>query len=306
MTSTTIRDERRSVFPAALYRKPFIGPLAFVTVFLWMAVGHTVTVLMHSAFPGDQVYYAAFVLGLAGVSLVWFGFGKDDVTATIYGATGGAILWIGWFEFAFEFMGEFLQVPWLEYQGVPYFTPGIQMIEATALPLLGALVLLGFNKDTRCRMFKWFHKNLRLKPEAPTVNYRRQYSRITAMEFIFITWAIYVIDLMVLDPRILGPESMVAMGIIVAYLGWCAFLIFKLPQQSEVGLGMRYGMATAIVVWMIPETASAAQMMTEIWLLPYDYPVTVSLITLSMVVLGFILCFAPKPPAHVKKGAVVA
>ncbi len=303
MTGTTDREERRSPIPEALYKKPFIAPLAFLTVFLWMAVGHTVTVLMHDAFPGHQVYYAAFVLGLAGLSLVWLGFGKDDVTATIYGAAGGGLLWIGWFEFAFEFTGDFLGVPWLEYQGAPYFTPGIQMIEATALPLLGAVVLLGLNKDTRCRMFKWFHRNLKLKPETPTVNYRRQYSRITAMEFIFITWTIYVIDLIVLDPRILGPESTLAMVIVAAYIAWCVYLLYKLPQQSEVGLGMRYGMATAIVVWMIPETASAAQMMKEIWLLPYDYPVSVSLITISMFALGAVLCFAPKPSTPNDKGA---
>ncbi len=296
MTSTTVRDEQGSVFPVVLYKKPFIAPLAFITVFLWMAVGHSMTVLMHSAFPGDQVYIAGLVLGFAALALIWQGFGKDDVTATYYGAAGGALLWIGWFEFAFKFMGKFLHVPNLEYQGALYFTPGIQMIEATALPLLGVLVLLGLNKDTRCRMFKWFHKNLKLKAEPPTVNYRRQYSRITAMEFIFITWAIYIIDLVVLDPRILGPESTTAMIIMMAYIGWCLYLLYKLPQQSEVGLGMRYGMATAIVVWMIPETASAAQMITEIWLLPYDYPVTVSLITISMLVFGTILCFAPKPP----------
>ena len=287
MATTTVSEGRRTLFPSALYKKPLIGPLAFLTVFIWMAVGHTVTVLMHAAFPGDQVYYAAFILGLVAMGLIWLGFGKDDVTATLYGAAGAGLLWIGWFEFSFEFMGHFLNVPWLEYQGNPYFTPGIQMIEATALPLLGAVVLLGLNKDTRCRMFKWFHKNLRLKPEAPTVNYRRQYSRITAMEFIFITWVIYVIDLVILDPRILGPESMVAMGLIVAYLAWCIYLLYKLPQQSEVGLAMRYGMAVAIVVWMVPETASAAQLMTEIWLKPFEYPVTVSLITLTFFVLGF-------------------
>ena len=47
-------------------------------------------------------------------------------------------------------------------------------------------------------------------------------------------------------------------------------------------------------------------MMTEIWLLPYYYPVTVSLITLSMVILGFILCYAPKPPVSKKKNATAA
>ena len=71
---------------------------------------------------------------------------------------------------------------------------------------------------------------------------------------------------------------------------------FDGSHTPVVQIGMRYGMATAIVVWMIPETASAAQMITEIWLLPYDYPVTVSLITISMLVFGTILCFAPKPP----------
>ena len=78
MTSTTIRDEGRTLFPAALYKKPLIAPIAFLAVFLWMAVGHTVTVLMHDAFPGDQVYYAAFVLGFIALALIWKGFGKDD------------------------------------------------------------------------------------------------------------------------------------------------------------------------------------------------------------------------------------
>ncbi|MDH3978421.1 MAG: hypothetical protein OEU86_07885, partial [Gammaproteobacteria bacterium] len=154
----------------------------------------------------------------------------------------------------------------------------------------------------RCRFFKWFHRNLNLKPEAPTVGYRRQYSRITAMEYIFITWFIYIVDLIMLDPRLIGPDRMVALSIVfLSYCGWCVYLTYKLTEQSGPAPTIRYAIGAGIVIWLIPETLAATQIIEEFYLKPFEFPILMSCITAYMVISFYALANATDRGALPKK-----
>ena len=72
------------------------------------------------------------------------------------------------------------------YKGVELFTANLLLLQATGVFLIALLIWLGSNKDTHCRMFMWFHRNFKLTPARRTVGYKRQYSRIVALEVIML------------------------------------------------------------------------------------------------------------------------
>jgi len=293
MVATAVQD-KRTLIPAVVYKPPFLGLIAISTLLAYQMFGHTFTMIQREYLDHTVIFYMDLVIGAAGFVFVWKGFGKDELTATCYGALGGSLIWFGWFESTFELVAGPMHIDTVMFNGTPYFGGGLQILEATGAFIIPVLMLLGLNKDTRCRFFLWFHRNLKLKPETPTVGYRRQYSRITALEYIFITWFIYVVDLILLDPRIFEPRGMLMMGLFSVFTIWAGYLFFyKMPQQTGVAPTIRYAIGAGIVVWMVPETLAASQMMTEIWILPFEYPITMTLVTIFMFVGGYVLYTAP-------------
>jgi hypothetical protein len=293
MVATTVQ-KKRTLIPALVYQRPFLGLIAISTLLAYQMFGHTFTMIQREYLDHTAIFYMDLVIGASGFVFVWRGFGKDELTATCYGALGGAMIWFGWFESTFELVAGPMNIDDVMFNGELYFGGGIQILEATGAFIIPVLMLLGLNKDTRCRFFLWFQRNLNLKPETSTVGYRRQYSRITALEYIFITWFIYVVDLILLDPRILGPESMLMWGLFGAFTIWAGYLFFyKMPQQTGVAPTIRYAIGAGIVVWLIPETLAAAQMMIEIWLRPFEYPITMTLVTIYMFIGCYVLSTAP-------------
>jgi len=300
MVATAVQ-KKRSLIPAEVYKRPYLGLIAISTLLAYQMFGHTFTMIQREFLDHTVIFYMDLVIGAIGFVFVWKGFGKDELTSTCYGALGGVLIWFGWFESTFELIAGPMKIDIVMFNGTPYFGGGLQILEASGAVITPILMLLALNKDTRCRFFLWFQRNLNLKPESPTVGYRRQYSRITALEYIFITWFIYVIDLILLDPRILGPESMLMMGLFGAFTIWAGYLFFyKMPQQTGVAPTIRYAIGAGIVVWMIPETLAASQMMTEIWLKPFEYPITMTVVTIFMFSGGYVLYKAPDRGAQPK------
>ena len=168
-----------------------------------------------------------------------------------------------------------------------FLTANLLFMQATVVPLLVMLIFLGANKDTRCRMFLWFHRHLRIRPGKPTQGYQRQFSRITAMEAIFINWLFYVVNISLFDTRVLGPfhwGTYAAFGITIA---WGLYLlVFKMWQQKAMGYAFRYAIPTSAFFWLAVEMASAWRWITEYWLYPFKYP-----IGLSLAAIVFISCF---------------
>lgn len=300
MTETTAQSNTPAFsFVSRLYKKPLLGLYIMTIVMCWQAFGHVMTVLLREVLDKHStIYYAYFLFGALGLGFVWKGFGKDELTQSCFGALGGGLIWFGWFEGTFELLGRAMQIPPLMAinpatgQEFVYYGPGIQLLQMSGVLILPLLILLGLNKDTRCRLFLWFHRR-GAKPETPTVGYRRQYSRITALEYIMVTWMIYVVCLVILDARLFAPGGAAMMSVFSVYIAWCGYLFYKLTQQSGVAPTVRYGMAAGICIWLIPETFANAQMMTEIWLKPFEFPITNALITLYMVIGGWIIYTAP-------------
>jgi hypothetical protein len=236
------------------------------------------------------------MIGAAGFTLVWRGLNKPEVTATWMGVLGGLLIWVGWFEFTFDFFADFFAIPeWTSPTGMPG-SGGLVILMSTMPLMLALLLVYGFaNRQTKCNFIRWFHRRLGVSPGVPTSGAGRSFARIAAMETLFVTWFCYQFWLYV------GylTSNTVFMTAYVLWTAWAVFIFTRLIKIPRVGHAVRYGVPVGIVGWGVVEMPTHMGLYSEIWLKPFDYPLP-SLITLSLFVLGFIyVARTPQRPARV-------
>jgi len=253
---------------------PWLGLLAFFIPFMWKPVAHTMSVVNHTLVPGMGHYYSAGVIGVIGFIMVWTGFRKNELTGTLYGFMGGSFIFMGLVEPSFWLFADLMNVAPLIVDGVYVLSPNLLLMQASATSFFVILILLGADKDTRCRMFLWFHRNFRLRPNPPTPGYRRQPARIAALETIMISWFFYILIITLLDPRILGRDHPFTMFLFWAMLAWGLYLVaFKLAKFRAMGPAIRYAIPVAGILWFNVEMAAQWKWLVELWIKPKDYPV---------------------------------
>ena len=255
-----------------LAKPPLLGVAAFLVIMTWRPVAHTLAILTHSLLAGGVRIGVSFLIGAFGVLLMWKGFKRDEVTATLMGIMAGSLIWTGWAEEAFNGFAAALAIQPLTWKGAPFFTPGLLMIEASVVPMLIMLILLGANKDTQCRMFLWFHRNLRITPDRRTPGYKRQFARVATMEYLFVVWFFYVFNILIFDPRVLGPDNPITFVLLAAILIWGCWLVWKLLQLRSPGIALRYAIPTVGCWWVLTESAAAMGLITEVWVRPREFP----------------------------------
>lgn len=266
---------RRPEAPGRLHREPWIGLLAFFIAMMWKPLAHAISVLNHTLFPGMTHYASGAVLGGIGFVLVWVGFRKDELTATCLGFMGGSLIFMGLVEASFWMFAELMGVPPLVVEGRTVLSPNLVLMQASAVCFFVLLIFLGADKDTKCRMFLWFHRNLGLRPNLPTAGYRRQASRITALETIMISWFFYILIITALDPRVLGRDHPVTLALFWIMIAWGLWLLFfRLARYRAMAPAIRYAIPVAGIIWYGFEMAAQWQWYTEIWVRPVQWPVS--------------------------------
>lgn len=258
--------------PAGLAKPPLLGLLAFLVIITWRPMAHTLTILVHELLAGPVRMGVSFVIGALGFVLMWSGFKRDETTASLLGILAGSLIWTGWAEEAFNGFAAALSIEPLMWNGFPLLTPGLLMIEASVVPMLIMLILLGANKDTQCRMFLWFHRNLNITPDKRTPGYQRQISRVVTQEYLFVVWFFYVFNILIFDPRLLGPDSPVTLALLGAIFIWGCWLVWKLSQLRNAGAALRYAIPTVGCWWVLTESAAAMGLITEVWVRPQEFP----------------------------------
>ncbi len=296
MSSTVSREQASSLLPARIYARPYLGLLAFAGVILWKPVAHSISVLLSTGFPGDAGYVVGSLIGLVGATIIWKGLRRNELTATCLGFIGGALIWVGWFEYAFDFFAETLHVAPLMYEGKQAISPNLLVLQSTAIPVLALLYLLLIaNKDTQCRLALWLRKNLHLKAETATPGYKRSYARITALEVIFINWFMYLINITLNDSRVFGTEHPAQYVVFVAFIAWAGYLlILKVPKLREMPLAIRYSIGVAGPAWSAIEIASRLELYKEIWIYPFQFPVSMVAITAVFLSIAAAIFVTPK------------
>lgn len=287
-----------------LYQPPFLGLIAFAGVILWKPVAHSISVLLDNTLPGASGYLAGGLIGLTGAVIVWKGLRRDEHAATCMGFLGGVMIWLGWFEYAFKFFADYMEVrPLINEAGRQAISPNLLVLQSTAIPVLTLLFLILIaNRETRCRLAMWLRRNLGLQAGVPTPRYRRNYARITALEVIFINWFMYLINITLNDVRIFGTGHPAQFVVFVAFIIWVGYLlIFKLPGIRAMPLAIRYAIGVGGPAWSAVEIASRLDLYTEIWIYPLRYPISMIAITGIFVLTAIAVYLTPNfvvAPSH--------
>lgn len=262
-----------------LGESPLGGLFSLVMVWFGLALGHTLVVLQHSTFAmGPLDTAVSWALGFAGFALVWIGMKRPEEQATMMGYLGGNLIWCGLFEWTWRYFGHWLEIEPVMDQGMMILSPELLLIQATTLLVVSMLIFLGANKDTRCRMFMWFHRNFKLRPDKMTPGYKRQHARTAAMETVFLIWTIYLFAIFINDPRGIRYDSIAAMTITTGFIVWGIYLVVKLMKIRGLGPSFRYAIATGNVCWLPIEGLSRWGLYPEVWVLPKEYGALMSVV----------------------------
>lgn len=276
------------------------GLLALLMVFCGLALAHTLFVLQDHALSDSFALDTSVSMGLGilGICLVWHGLRRPETQATLLGYVGGNLIWVGFFEWTWKYFGEWLKLEPVTDKGMPILMPGLLMIQATGLIVIVLLVFLGTNKDTRCRMFMWFHRNFKLRPGRMTAGYQRQHARTTAIETVFLIWFIYLCAITINDPRLIGYDSITAMVITVGFVVWGFYLVNKLTKIRGTGAAFRYAIPTANILWLPIEGFARWGLYPEVWVKPAQYSATMACIFLVFVAAAVTIFRSANPPTE--------
>jgi len=282
-------------------RPPFPGLMAFILVFVVQALGHTVMIVMENWFGEEYVYHSAFTLGSIGAVLLYLGMKHpSEVVGTWMGFWAGTLLWTGWVEFSFVWSANYLNVPDLMDPRVPgeIATKAEYLVMMSSIGVLMAtLAYFMLNRETKCNMFVWIQRNLKLRTGRPSRGYQRNFAAITALETIYVVWFFYVALLFIYDENILGDHHPVTYGLFFLNTVWAIYLLQRLVRFWKVTTAVRYGIPTAIIAWNSVELAGRWHLFTEFWERPQDFGLEMSLVTAAVVVAALLIV---KTPAHQK------
>jgi len=268
-----------------LGESPIGGIFSLLMVWFGLALGHSLVVLQHASLPMGLLDSAlSWTLGFGGFALVWIGMKRPEEQATILGYLGGNLIWCGMFEWTWRYFGHWLEIEPVMDQGMMILSPELLLIQATTLLVVALLIFLGANKDTRCRMFMWFHRNFKLRPEKPTPGFKRQHARTTAMETVFLVWTIYLFAIFINDPRGVRYDSILAMVLTGGFIVWAIYLINKLMKIRGLGPIFRYAIPTGNIAWLPIEGLSRWGLYPEVWVMPKEYTGLMSAVLILFVV----------------------
>ena len=265
---------------------PLAGIFSLIIVFLGLALGHTIVVLQHQITGGMSLVdtLISMFFGATGFTLVWIGLKRPENQATLLGYLGGNLIWIGIFEWTWLYFSHWLAIEPVLDRGMMILSPELLLIQATSLLVISILIFLGANKDTRCRMFMWFHRNFRLRPGQMTPGYKRQHARTAAIETVFLIWTIYLFAIVINDPRLIGYDSVAAIGITVGFVVWGIYLANKLFKIRGLGAAFRYAIPTGNILWLPVEGFSRWGLFPEVWVKPVEYSGIMSVVLLLFIV----------------------
>ena len=264
-------DTETPVPQGLLYRGPLIGLMALAAGFLGQWFRHAVFPIAKTAF-GSHYYWALIALGFIGVVLIWRGLNQAEIPATWKGYLGGLFIWVGWFEWGFHFFADAFNVQ--PYQATQRLvsTPDLNMVQASFPIFIAIFLVYGlFNRESRCNMMRWIHRNTPINPGTPTPGYQRSFARVTALETIFVIWFCYAIWLLL---TYFGKSMPLLLGVFALWAVWFVYIAWRLMRITRPGHAFRYGIAVGIIGWVLVALPSHMRLFPVIWLKPFDYPLS--------------------------------
>lgn len=257
-----------------LYKAPYIGLIGLVVGFLTQPLGHTGYTLIKEL-AGDYKFVVAGVVGIIGMVLLAKALNRDENSGTWMGMLAGWLIWIGFFEFSFVFFAELYQVPPYVVEEGGYAAGGsANILQASLTTMLALFVVYGlFNRQTKCNLIRWLHRNTGMNPGMPTPENGRSFARITAMEVLFVTWFCYLFWLYMIYFGLSGSGMTIIMSVYALWAIWSFYLVYRASLQVRAPSALRYGVGAGIVLWGTAEMPAHFGAYSEVWLKPFEFPI---------------------------------
>ncbi len=283
-----------------LFKPPYIGLLAFVSVFLLQGLGHTLMIVMELLLGHEYMFHTAFALGLAGLGMLLYGMTRtSEISATWWGYFAAMALWTGWVEFTFIVYALQMEVkPIVDATSGEILTkPEYLVMEASVGVMLVTFLYFLLNKETKCNFFHWLQKNLRLPVGKPNPRHERNFALITFIESIYLLWFFYTFLLVLYNEAWLGATHPVTYLLFGLNTIWAVFLFSRMIKMWKVPTAIRYAIATGIIAFNSYELVGRWGIGEDIWVQPSKYALelTVILGTLALITLASWLT-----PDHIK------
>jgi len=264
--------------PVRQLRAGIVGGLALWLVLAGIALANTTLALQHAwvGGPSWQDTVASFTLAAVGIILIWRGLRLSDPAASAFGYAGGALLWMGFFEWTWLNFSLWLGVDPLMIDGLAVLPPSLLLIQASACIFLPLVILTAANQDTRCRMMLWIRRRLHLQtPGHAGVKSNQHPARVSASETVFVIWFVYLLNIALYDPRLLGrsPEIYTVSLLIIGL--WGCFLVSRLLRIRQSGMAIRYAIPTAYLLSIPIDGLTQTGWFPAFWIQPLEYPLSV-------------------------------
>ena len=256
-----------------------VGGTALWLVLAGIALANTTLALQHAWINGPswQDGIASLTLAVLGIALIWRGLKVADPVASICGYAGGSLLWMGFFEWTWRNFSLSLGIDPLMIDGQMALPPSFLLIQASTFVFLPLVVLIAANKDTRCRMMQWFRRSLRLKvPDTSGNRHRHDSARVSAMETVFVIWFVYLLNIALYDPRLLGTSQVVYLASLALIACWVVFLVARLLRIPQPGLAVRYAIPSAYLLSIVIDGVTQTGLFPAFWVQPLKYPLAAS------------------------------
>ncbi len=253
---------------------PLINAMALLMVLAGIALANTIMALQNALIspPSPSYTSASMTLGALGLALIWKGLRAGDTLGSVMGYMGGTLIWVGFFEWTWWNCSHWLGIQPLMVDGQPVLPPSLLLVQASSMIFLPLLLLTGTNKDTRCRMVLWFRRRLGLHIPREA-GHSHHAARVSAAETVFIIWFVYLLNITLYDPRLLG-QSMMAHHVVSALIGvWAVYLVAKLLKVPQPGPALRYAIPTAYFLSIPLDSMALAGWFPAMWIQPMTYPV---------------------------------
>jgi len=281
-----------------LRKPPVLGLLVIVLMVFEKFLAHTYTVMTIYVLPAPWKYWIPGILGALGVAMIIRGLKKDEVKGTLLGYGGAVLVWMSWFENGLPEIAKYNEMKmFLPTEGNPM--AGLLgehvILQSSGMFCIIALFFIMLNKDVRCRMLLWIRRRLGMGTSVgvPAPGNRPNVARVAAFEYFFVTWFMYVLMLIIVDPRLLGLYHPLSYALSGAIFLWGIYLLYKLTQQREVGFTIRYGIGAVGVAWYIPESLALYERLYEFYLRADLHPIAMTVVLIVFIAIIRILWKTP-------------
>ena len=213
---------------------------------------------------GEGTMVGFLLIGILGIVFLGKFLYAGERTGTLVGFFAGLLIWRGFFDGPLRVFAIHFQISPVDFGGFPLGGRYALLMSSATIMLALLLLYGGLNRETRCYFLRWTFRVIRWSPGGPIANSKRSIARVTAMETVFVQWAVFLLFLFF--------GGWIGTPFYLLMLAWSAFLTYRLLKHRQLPLGFRYGIPVSVILWSVAEVGAFFGWYTEFWQTPLAHP----------------------------------